>query len=168
MAYASRSIGSRLLSAAVGLLFATAAFGQAALTLNVEHPDQLGLAGSTFTFQGRVVNNTGHSLSTSDLFFNFAGFDPLFIAPHQLLGDVPATFADGATSALLSLFSVDLAAGALPGSVFPIHVLLEDDAGSLAEPRTVTVAVIPEPPLAVLIALGLAPILLAIRKRRHP
>ena len=157
----------RWLASITGLLFTLAAFGQSSLTLNIEHPDQLGLAGSTFTFQGTVLNNTGHSVATTDLFLNFAGFDPASITPHQILGDVAATFANGATSALVTLFSVDLAPAASPGSVFPVDVLLQDDRGGLADPRTVSVAVIPEPPPAALLAIGLASVIFMVGKRRR-
>lgn len=158
-------LGARLLSSGIGLLFACAAVGQP-LTLNIDRPDQAGPAGSTFTFQGSILNNTGHSVSTTDLFFNFSGFDPAFISPHQLLGDVPATIANGATSADLSLFSLDLANGALPRAIFPVDVLLQDDAGGLSALRTVTVAIIPEPATAALIGLGLGFILMVRRRKR--
>ena len=154
-----------LLSVGVGLLFAVAAVGQP-LTLNIDRPDQIGPAGSTFTFQGSILNNTGHSVSTTDLFFDFAGFDPGFVSPRQLLGDVLVTFANGATSGNLSLFAIDLAIGALPGAVFPVDVLLQDDAGSLSAPRTVTVAAVPEPSIAALIGLGIGTMLLIRRLRR--
>ena len=165
MANVFSRLGARLLSLGVGLLFAVAAGGQP-LTLNIDRPDQIGPAGSTFTFQGSIVNNTGHPVSTTDLFFNFAGFDPGFVSPLQLLGDVPATFANGVTSPDLSLFSIDLAIGALPGAIFPVDVQLQDDAGSLSAPSTVTVAVVPEPSIAALIGLGLASMLLVHTLRR--
>lgn len=158
-------LAARLLTSGVGLLFAVAAFGQP-LTLNIDRPDQIGAAGSTFTFQGSILNNTGHSVSTTDLFFNFAGFDPEFVSPQQLLGGVPATFANGATSPNLALFSINLAIGALPGTIFPVDVLLQDDAGSLSAPSTVTVATIPEPSIAALIGLGLGSMLLVNALRR--
>ena len=52
-------------------------------------------------------------------------------------------------------------------TVFPVDVLLQDDRGGLADPRTVSVAVIPEPPPAALLAIGLASVIFMVGKRRR-
>lgn len=146
-------------------LLAGAAASAQPLTVTILQPDQVGPAGATYSFEGMVGNATGHALLTTDLFFNFAGFDPAFLTPHQVLGNVASSIANGATSASLGLFTLDLAAGAAPGSRFSADVLLQDDAGSLSEPLAVSVAVVPEPATAALLAVGLVPLLGRLYRR---
>ena len=150
----------------VALLVAAAAVGAQPLTVTVLQPDQIGPAGATYSFEGMVRNDTGHALLTTDLFFNFAGFDPAFLTPHQVLGNVGSSIANGATSPSLGLFTLDLAAAATPGSRFSADVLLQDDAGSLSEPLAVSVTVVPEPATVALLAVGLVPLLGRLYRRR--
>ena len=115
-------------------LLAFAALANAQLILSIPDADQSGLAGTVFTFAGTITNNTGTTLHTSDLFLDFAGFDPAFLTPHQLLGSFDSTIADGSTSASLQLFDLALASGAMPGPLFSSDVTVQMRIGDLSDP----------------------------------
>jgi hypothetical protein len=149
------------------LLFAAAVANAQQLTLTIPDADQLGLAGSVFTFTGTITNNTGTALQTSDLFLDFGGFDPGFLTPHQLLGSLDLTIADGSTSGSLQLFDLALAPGAAPGSTFSSDVMVQDAIGNLSDPVTVTVAVVPEPGTLTLLCVSAMPLAWYVKRRRR-
>jgi hypothetical protein len=149
------------------LLAAVALANAQPLTLTIPDADQLGLAGSLFTFTGTVTNNTGAALQTSDLFLDFGGFDPNFLTPHQLLGSFEATIADGSTSGTLQLFELALAPGAAPGATFSSDVMVQDALANLSDPVTVTVAVVPEPDTLTLLCVSAMPLVWYVKRRRR-
>ena len=69
-----------------------------ALILDVLNPFRINQPGSVYTFDGQITNNTGASLNASDLFLNFAGYDPTAITPNQLLGSPDFVIPTGDTS----------------------------------------------------------------------
>ncbi len=141
----ARSRSALTRAAAALALAGVAAFATAGpLTLDIPVPDRFGPAGSTQTFSGMIANDTGVDVQASDLFVDFAGFDPVSVSLVQLLGLPDFTIAAGTTSALVPLFQFTLAAATPPGVYFA-DVTLEDSANNFSDPVTVSVSTVPEP-----------------------
>ena len=156
--------------AAVALTVSLAAASALAvpLTLNVLDPDRTGPAGATYSFTGSITNNTGSALNASDLFLDFNGFDFGSVSLSQLLGTPDFVIAAGTTSAVVSLFDFTLAPDGMAGVRYVADVGVSDAIGDLSDSVTVSVTAIPEPTTTALMALGLAGVALARRRRNSP
>src|SRR5438046_2274691 len=75
-----------------------------------------GAPGDTLIFRGRITNLTGVTLTATDLFLDFSGFDPDSASPSQLLGTPDFVLPDHTFSAIVDLFSVLLAPTAVAGN----------------------------------------------------
>lgn len=123
-------------TAGAGLVFTISA--------NSVPADSTGLA----TFSGQITNQTGVDLSSTDLFLNFSGFDPIAVSSiTQVLGSF--TLPDTITSPIEQLFAVQMSTSAASGS-YPIDVSLQDINNNLSNSITVNVVVsgsasVPEP-----------------------
>ena len=92
----------------------------------------------------------------SDLFLNFANFDPLVVSLTQLLGSPDFVINDGDTSPTVDLFSFDLAPTAAAGTTYVADVFVQDGNNPPNFSNIVTVSVkVPEPATAALFGIGL-------------
>ena len=163
----NRSSSAVARAAAIGCLVIAAAMQAQAspLTLDIVAPDKHGVAGITYTFAGTITNHTGSSLTESDLFLDFNGYDPLIVSLAQLLGGSPFVLADGATSGLLNLFDFSVDASAVAGTTYFADVGISDAFGDVSD-DTVRVSVqVPEPSSLPLVALALAGALAPLHRR---
>ena len=125
------------------------------LDFSILDPNQTGFPGGSNLFQGTITNNTGGDLESTDLFFNFSGYDFVHVTLNQILGNTLFDIPNGTTSALTDLFSFDLAPGAPTPAIYPAQVTLEDINNDLSGVQTVTVStLVPEPGSLMLILLG--------------
>jgi hypothetical protein len=146
------------------------------ITVNLTNLSMSTVPGGSVTFDGSITNDTGFSLSSADLFFNFFNFDPGSISPTQLLGSVDFTIGNGATSGVIDLFSVMVADGVPLGSTFPMDLTLEDINNDASGPITVETGtghgtVTPEPGTLSLCLMGATLLTRSIaraRQRRRP
>lgn len=131
------------------------------LTLELTDTTLSGAGGDSLVFTGVITNRTGVSLDSTDLFFSFSGYDPDLLVPAQLLGFTPFTLPHLTFSAEVDLFSIDIAAAALPGS-YDLQLLLQDVNGNLADVAAITVNItgngppqgLPEAPSLALVMLA--------------
>ena len=157
-----RGLARSALIAAV--LACNAAVAHAApLSFSVLDRDRVGRPGTDFVFAGSGTNDTGALVRSTDLFFDFGGYDPVAITPVQLLGTTDVAIPDGTTSALLDLFLVRLEAWATPRQTYFVDAILQDVQGSLSDTVTVSIRALPEPASATLALLAL---LAVVRSRR--
>lgn len=141
------------------LIFLSAAIGssslQASLVLNIAVPDKTNIALNTpVVFAGTITNNSGASITTSDLFFNFSGFTPGALSLSEAISAIPVTIGDGTTSTTLSLFSATLLSGAQSSLTYRADVILQDLQGDVTSPVTISLSGVPEPSTFVLLLLG--------------
>ena len=147
-------------------VFAVAPWAQASpLTLNVIDPDKFGPAGKTYLFEGTVTNNTGAALQASDLFLDFNGYVLGVVSLSQLLGLPDFALADGATSAVVSLFEFTLAPTAFTRTRYVADVGISDLSGNISHGVFTVSVTVPEPGSASLVALSLLGAGLALRRR---
>src|SRR5215469_326370 len=130
-------------------------------------------SGGTVTFTGTITNGSGGDLNASDLFFNFANFDPASVTPTQVLpSPVDFLIPNGVTSGVVDLFDMMLGSVAA-GSTFLMDVQLEDINNDLSAIQTVTVSVpgsvvsTPEPASFALTLSGLIGLVVARRRWTH-
>lgn len=127
----------------VALLVALLAPGAQALPLLTLTPVQTTLsasAGESLSISGSIVNRSNGSLSATDLFLDFSGFDAGALTPWQLLGQVPFVIGSYAFRDNVALFTIDIAADAPPG-VQTLDVVLQDVSGNLSDVVSLTVLV---------------------------
>ena len=143
------------------------------LQLDLIPPTQSGLAGSTLIFSGRITNTTGISLSATDLFLNFSGYDPTAIANVvQVLGSTNFTLPNNTFSAIVPLFDLTTALTAHTGN-YSFDVTLQDLSNIVSDPVTATVTVlpsdnvVPEPSALVLLGGGALLMTPVIARRRR-
>lgn len=135
------------------------------LTLNVVEPDKRGPAGATYLFEGTITNNTSATLTESDLFLDFNGYDFSVVSLSQLLGDTGFVLNDGATSAVLNLFDFTVDPGAIGGTTYVADVGISDALGNASDAVVPVSVTIPEPASAPLVALSLLCIGVAMRRK---
>jgi hypothetical protein len=140
-----------------------------ALVLSIDQPNQFASPGETVIFTGTIKNDTGFPLdAATDLFVNTFNYDPTVFSPppDQLLGNPDFTLPDGATSADVALFDVNIDSSAtVAGSPYLADVTISDSFGDISNDVTISIAVVPEPGSASLLFAGLA-LLIGFTKRR--
>jgi hypothetical protein len=159
----------RILFLAISLQSANFALLAAhALSFTVGNPNRIGPPGDSETFQGTITNDTGATLDSTDLFFNFSGFDPVQVTLTQILGNTSFAIPNGTTSAVTGLFSFDLSPLAGSPAVYPADVTIEDINGDVSAIKTVSITTpSPEPASILFAALGTLLLLgLAFTKRK--
>jgi hypothetical protein len=155
------------LAFAIGVNAASFGLHAAAIDLSIINPNRIDSPGSSNLFQGMITNNTGVSLNSTDLFLNFAGFDPLRVTLTQILGSTNFTLPDGVTSPLVDLFRFDLSSSASVPATFPAQVVLEAVTNDIAPTQTVSVSTaVPEPSSLGLAFLGAIALLACTLRRR--
>jgi hypothetical protein len=116
--------------------------------------------GGTVVFTGVITNITGTDLDTTELFFNFSGYDPTNLDVNQILGSTIINLPNFTFSPLTDLFSVGVASEA-PLGLYSFQVQLEDINNDVSAVETVSVNVegssntVPEPGSAELMLSGL-------------
>ena len=151
---------------AIGLPIAALLLQASVIDFSISDPNQIGAPGSTNLFDGTITNNTGGTLASTDLFFNFADFDFTNVTLTQILGDTSFNIPTGTTSGPVELFSLALASTADVPATYSAQVQLEDFNADLSPVYTASVSTVPEPrflPFALLAALLL--FFSAFRKR---
>jgi hypothetical protein len=118
-----------------------------------------GQPGGTVVFSGVITNTTGIDLSSTDLFLNFAGFDPTNLDVNQILGSTIFSLPNFTFSPNVDLFSVAIAAGA-PAGIYTFQAQLEDINNDVSKVETVSVDVlrsnaVSEPSSGLLLICGL-------------
>lgn len=131
--------------------------------------------GELFVVKGKVRNTTGADLSTTDIFFNFSGYDPDFIQIDQLLGLDEFSLLDRTLSTEIDLFSI-LAIGQ-PASLDPffIEFFAIDINGVVSSDSVFNVTInrddnpvdIPEPATSALLVMGSIMMFLCAQMRRR-
>jgi hypothetical protein len=152
------------------LLLATLAHNVQALPLLTLTPLQTSIAASAGTsvlVTGSIINRTNADLDATDLFLNFSGFDPGALTPWQELGQVTFRIPSFSFRDNVALFTVEMAATALPGTQ-ALDVFLQDVSGNFSDVVSFSflvdqVAAVPEPATLALLLAGL-PLLM---RRRH-
>ena len=144
-------------TALAAALFMTALCSSVAapLTLDVIAPHRVGPPGS-YEFSGTITNNTGTALLATDLFFDFANFDPSVASLSQVLGVPDFLIPDGTTSSEVPLFDLIIDGNAGPGK-YVADAVLQDANGNQSDSVQVSVTVgsaVPEPPVALLLLAG--------------
>ena len=162
------------LSYSIALLCLACALGVCAnnaaafpLTMTINQPNRTGTTGSTESFSGTITNNSGADILASDLFLDFSGFDPKVISLSQLLGSPDFLLANGASSATVELFKLEVGSNALPGARYVADVFAQDGNNPPDLSNLLTVSVlVPEPNTVALIAIGLLALLFCRPRRR--
>jgi len=138
------------------------------LSVTIANSPQNGSVGQTLIFEGKVTNSTGMELSSTDLFFDFFGYDPN-LTINQLLGTPDFLIPNGFQTGVVNLFSVTLGSGVADGAL-PIDFVLQDANGNLSS--TVQVMIenapvgTPEPTSELLLTIGLGALLVTSQKIR--
>ncbi len=122
------------------------------LSFTVVDPNRIGSPGDSVTFQGTITNNSGSTLDSTDLFFNFSGFDASNVTLTQILGNTAFSIPNGATTTVTDLFSFDLSPLASPG-YYPADVTIQDINGDVSAIQTVSITT-PEPTSILIGAMG--------------
>jgi hypothetical protein len=133
--------------------------------------------GETVIFAGTITNSlgTGETLDAFSFFFDFNNFDVSALAdPVQILplNSVDFDIPDGTTSGIVELFSVTLLNTAVANQPYTLDVTLQaiDTSGNTLTGNTVTAGLtgqgtattVPEPRGLLLLASGLATLLLCL------
>src|ERR1700693_4346982 len=156
----------RTLLLAIGVSTAALIMPAAAIDFSLADPNQIGAPGATNIFDGTITNNTGETLASTDLFFNFSDFDFTNVTLNQILGDTSFSIPTGTTSATDELFSLALAGTAAIPATYTAEVQLEDFNADLSPVYNVSVSTVPEPRFPTFALLGgVLLFLLAFRKR---
>jgi hypothetical protein len=151
---------------AMALHLTVAVLHAATIDLSIVNPVRIGPPGDVETFQGTITNNTGAALASTDLFFDFSGFDSTNVTLDQLLGLSSFSIPDGSTSPVVDLFTFSLSNTAAVPATYPAQVLLQSAFQDFSSTETVSVSTVPEPGSLTLAAAGLVLVLLgALRKR---
>ncbi|WP_343732277.1 hypothetical protein [Duganella sp.] len=159
---------ARVLAALLLLVLAHVAHALPLLTLTPNQSIVSASAGDSIHIAGSIINRTNAALDATELFLNFANFDPTVLTPLQELGQVPFSLPSFSFRDHVALFTVDVAAGAAPGPQ-PLDVTLQDVNGNYAYLITILfrideVVAVPEPATLSIMLAGLMPLL----RRRHP
>jgi PEP-CTERM motif-containing protein len=137
------------------------------ISFQITNPSQTITSGGTAVFEGTVTNDSGVTLTASDFFFNFFGYNPAVVTPNQLLGFPDFSLPTNTTSAEVDLFNVTVGVVS-KGMKLPVQVSLEDINFDLSSTQTVSVVgsggTVPEPPSLILLATGLF-VLIAARQK---
>ena len=154
-----KSFGSALLAL---ILFALAHSAHALplLTLTSTQTTIPASAGSSVGITGSIINRTNTALDTTDLFLNFSNFDPGALTPQQTLGLVLFRIPSFSFRDNVALFTIDVAANALPGS-HTLDVMLQDLGGNFSDVVSFSfvvdqVVAVSEPPTLAIMLAGLA------------
>jgi hypothetical protein len=140
-------LGFRLVAAAFAILrLATSAVSAEPLLLAIDQTSISASPGEILTFPGVITNRTGVTLTSTDLFLNFAGYDPTSLTPNQLLGNIPFTVPNFTSSAHVDLFDVEVSPSA--SGVEPLQVVLEDINTNLSDPVQITIDVTSAVPMS--------------------
>jgi hypothetical protein len=123
-------------------------------TLSIQDPDRIGAPGATLDFWGTITNASGVDFNASDLFLNFAGFDPSVVTLTQVLGAPDLSIPAGTTSGPIDLFQFTLDAAAPGPATYFSDVTLEDPNNNVSDVVTVSVRV-PEPSTWTMVAAAL-------------
>jgi hypothetical protein len=149
-----------VLFALVGFLTLSATSHATPISFSLENPSREAFAGDIVVFQGVITNLSNSTLTASDFFFSFSGFDADFLMPDQLLGLTNFVLPPFTFSAITDLFSVSITPDALPGP-YPIEVLLINVNDEISDLVAAAITVrgiptsVPEPGSFVLFFIGL-------------
>jgi hypothetical protein len=150
----------RALAALLLLALAHSAHALPLLTLTSTQTTVSVSAGGSVGITGSIINRTNTALDATDLFLNFGNFDPGALTPQQTLGLVPFSIPSFSFRDNVALFTIDVAAGALPGAQ-TLDVMLLDLSGNFSDVVSVSflvdqVVAVPEPATLALMLAGLA------------
>ncbi|MCM3871126.1 MAG: PEP-CTERM sorting domain-containing protein [Pyrinomonadaceae bacterium] len=147
------------------------------LTLTLTNPNQIGTVGSTLTFAGSVTNVAVPAVQivSSQITFNDGGGTLLFDDSPFISNFLFQTVAPGATLGPLDMFTVEILAGAAPGTYSGVFSILYDNGTNTLETNLFTFSVtvqptgapIPEPTTILLLGSGLTGIASLVRRRKR-
>jgi hypothetical protein len=103
----------------------------AQLNFSVDQLSSSGAPGSVLDFTGVITNQTGASLTSTDLFLNFFNFEPSGLTPIQILGSTDFTLPNNTFSTTTDHFSVAISPGTFAG-LQPLSVQIGDANGNLS------------------------------------
>lgn len=117
-------------------------------------------AGGSVQITGSIINRTNTALDATDLFLNFGNFDPGALTPQQTLGLVLFSIPSFSFRDNVALFTIDVAANALPGA-HTLDVMLQDLSGNFSDVVSFSflvdqVVAVSEPPTLAIMLAGLA------------
>ena len=139
------------------------------ITLDVNSLSAPVSAGDTAIFSGKIINRSGVTLESTDLFLGFSAFDFNALTPTQVLGSLPFNLLNFTFIDNVDLFTVEVAAGTLAGT-YGLQVFLPDVHGNVSDATDLLLIVtngvqaVPEP--STLATVGLALALLILSRRR--
>jgi PEP-CTERM motif len=146
------------------------------LTFTLTNPNQVGTIGTTLTFAGSVTNVAAPAVQIVSGQFTFDdGAGTLFLDDSPFLANfLFQTVGPGATLGPLDMFTVEILAGAAPGTYSGVFSVLYDNGTSVLETNLFTFSVtvqpgapIPEPATILLLGSGLTGIAGLIRRRKR-
>lgn len=150
----------RALAALILLALAHSAHALPLLTLTSTHTTMPASAGGSVQITGSIINRTNTALDATDLFLNFGNFDPGALTPQQTLGLVLFRIPSFSFRDNVALFTLDVAANALPGA-HTLDVMLQDLSGNFSDVISFSFLVdqavaVSEPPTLTIMLAGLA------------
>jgi hypothetical protein len=154
-----KSFGSAL-AALILLALAHSAYALPLLTLTPTQTTMQVSAGGSVGITGSIINRTNTALDATDLFLNFGNFDPGALTPQQTLGLVLFRIPSFSFRDNVALFTLDMAANALPGA-HTLDVMLQDLSGNISDVVSFSfvvdqVVAVSEPPTLSIMLAGLA------------